>query len=177
MLMPFFHAGSVAADADGGKDGVPEFLHGFFFADVGEDGLGPAGNGYRGDAPGEAAAHLKPVKVLQGLAGSLLRPDDPAVLHAAEVLGVRGGDGQVGGAFQGMIVEEVTPPQGHGVEDLIVGMEVFQPGHGVIVPVHHHFPAARRVGLLGAQPGKIRAFHRGGNDQPLSLLDIQADPN
>ena len=76
-----------------------------------------------------------------------------------------------------MIVEEVTPPQGHGVEDLIVGMEVFQPGHGVIVPVHHHFPAARRVGLLGAQPGKIRAFHRGGNDQPLSLLDIQADPN
>ena len=43
----------------------------------------------------EAAAHLEAVKVLQGLAAGLLGPDDPAAVHALEVLRVAGGDGQI----------------------------------------------------------------------------------
>ena len=61
---PLFHALPVAADADGGEDGVPEPLYGLVLRRVRKYPLRPAGDGDGGDAPGEAAAHLKPVKLL-----------------------------------------------------------------------------------------------------------------
>ncbi len=80
----------------------------------------------------EAAAHLQPVKLLEGLAAGLLGADDAAAVHALEVLRVRGGDGQVRRALLGIVVEEVAPPQRHGVEHLVSRMEVLHPAQFVV---------------------------------------------
>ena len=177
VVFPLLHRFAVAADADGLENGVPQLFHGFVFAILREHGLRPAGDGNGGDAPGEAAAHLQAVKVLQRLAAGLLGADDALGVHALEIFRVGGGDGEIRRALQGVVVEEVAAPQGHLVKDLVIGLEVLHPGHGVVVPVHDHFLAAGVVGLLGAHPGEPGALHRRGNHQALALLDIQSHPH
>ena len=174
---PLLHAPAVSADADGGEDGVPEPLHGLVLRHIGEHPLRPAGDGDGGDAPGEAAAHLEPVELLEGLAAGLLGPDNPLCVHALEILRVRGGDGQIRRPLPGVVVEKVLPPLRHGVEDLILSVEILHPGQGIVGPVHHHLFAAHGVGVLRAHPGEEGALHRGGDDQPLALLDVQSHPD
>ena len=175
--LPLVHAGAVAADADRLENGVPQLFHGRILSHAVEHPHRPAGDGDGGDAPGEAAAHLEPVKILQGLAAGLLGPDDAAGVHALQILRVRGGDGQVGRPLLGIVVEEMAPPVGHRVEHFLAGPEILHPGHGIVVPVHDHFLAAGVIGLLGAHPGKPGALHRTGDDHPLVLLHIQAHPH
>lgn len=52
MLAPALHGVTLAADADGGEDRVPELAHRLFLGGVWEDLLRPARNGDGGDAPG-----------------------------------------------------------------------------------------------------------------------------
>jgi hypothetical protein len=92
----------------------------------------------------------------------------PPGVHALEIFRVRGVDGQIGRALQGVIVEEVAAPQGHLAEHGVARPQVLHPAQGVVVPVHHHLAAAGLVGLLRAPAGKIRALHRGGEHQRLS---------
>ena len=71
----------------------------------------------------------------------------------------------------------MPPPEGHRVENLLRGVEVFHPGHGVVGPIHHHLAAAGLVGLLRAQAGEGGALHRGGNHHPLAGIGVQPDPH
>ncbi|MPM14311.1 hypothetical protein SDC9_60673 [bioreactor metagenome] len=78
MLPPFLNGTSVSADAHGGKNSVPQPLHGLGLRRLGENPLGPGGNGNGRDAPGEAAGHLQTVKHPQCLPPGSLGPDHPA---------------------------------------------------------------------------------------------------
>ena len=177
MLVPLVHAPAVAGDADRPEDGLPQPLHGLVLRQIREHLLCPAGDGDGGDAPGEAAAHLQPVKVLQRPSAGLLGPDDAAVVHALEILRVTGGDGQIRRPLQGVVVVEMPPPQGHGVEHVVFGVEVLHAAQHVVAPVHHHLPAAGLVGLCRAEAGEEGALHRGGDHQRLPLPDVQAHPH
>ena len=177
VLPPALHGLPVAGDADGGENRVPESRHGLRLPLVRENPGGPGGDGNGGDAPGEAAAHLEAVKILEGLAAGPLGPDDALGVHPLQILRVRGGDGQVRRALQGLVIEKMPPPEGHGVEDLLRRVEVFHPGHGVVGPVHHHLGAPGVIRLLGAEAGKRSALHRGGNDHPLAGAGVQAHPD
>ena len=174
VLVPLVHAPAVAGDADRLEDGLPQLFHRLILRQVREHLLRPTGDGDGGDAPGEAAAHLQAVKVLQRRAAGLLGPDDAAVVHALEILRVAGGDGQIRRPLQGIVVVKVAPPQRHSVEHVVCGVEVLHPAQLVVAPVHHHLPAAGGIGLPGAEAGEEGALHRGGDHQRLALLDVQA---
>ena len=177
VSLPALHGLAVPADAHTTEDGVPEFVHSRLAVLPREDPLRPAGDGDGGNAPGEAAAHLQPVKFLQGLAAGLLGAHQAAGVHPLEVLRVRGGDGQVRRPFLGVVIEEVAPPQGHRVEDVLGSVEVLHPDHGVVVPIHDHLPAANVIGLLSAHAGKEGALYRAGDHQGLAPLYIKAHPH
>ena len=175
--LPALHSLAVPLDADSLQDGVPELIHGLVLRDPGEDGLRPGGDGDGGDAPGDAVAHLLAVEGVQRQAPGPVGPGQAVGVHAPQGLGVPGGDGEIRRALQGIVVEEVPPPEGDLVKDGVVRVEVAQPLQLVIPPVHHHFPAAGGVGLLRAHPGEPRAVHRGGDDEGLALLDVEAHPD
>ena len=177
MPVPLVYAPAVAGNAHCLEDGLPQFVHCLALRKIREHLLRPAGDGDGGDAPGEAAAHLETVEVLQGPPAGLLGPDDPAVVHALEVLRIAGGDGQVRRPLQGVVVVEVPPPQGHGVEHLVSRMEVLHPAQFIVAPVHHHLPATGLIGLRRTETGEKGALHRRGDHQRLPPLDIQAHPH
>ena len=56
------------------------------------------GMGTRGNAPGEAVAHLEPVKGLAEHGAGLLSPDQPVGVHALQRFRIAGGNGQIGRA-------------------------------------------------------------------------------
>ena len=174
VLLPALHGPAVPLDADGLQDGVPELVHGLLLGDAGEDGPGPGGDGEGGNAPGDAVAHLLAVEGVQRQAPGPVGPGQAVRVHAPQGLGVPGGEGEVGRALQGVVIEEVPPPEGDLVEDGVVRVEVTEAVQLVIPPVHHHFPAAGGIGLLRAHPGKPRAVHRRGDDEGLALLDVEA---
>ena len=177
VRLPLLHTVPRPGDADRGEDGVPQPLLRLVRRQVREHLLRPAGDGDGGDAPGEAAAHLQPVKVLQRRAAGLLGPDDAAVVHAPEVLRVAGGDGQIRRPLQGVVVVEVAPPQRHGVEHIVGGVEVLHPSQFIVAPVHHHLPAAGVVGLRRTESGEEGALHRRGDHQGLALFHVEAHPH
>ena len=119
---------------------------------------------------------MQAVKVLESLAAGLLGADDALGVYAFEVLWVRGGNGEIGRTLQGVVIEKMPPPEGDRVKDAVFGMQVLHAGQGVVVPVHHHLAAAGVIGLLRAQAGEVGALHGSGDDQTLSLLNIQAHP-
>ena len=120
--------------------------------------------------PGETATHLQAVKILESLAAHPERAHPAIRIHALEVLGVLGVNGQIGRAGFGVIVEKVLPPQGHLVKHGILRPEELLPGQIIIVPVHHHLAASHIVGSRGAHSGKKSALHRAGNNKRLTLF-------
>ena len=173
VLLPVLHAAAVAGDAHGLENGVPELLHGLLLRHAGEHLLCPGGDGNGGDAPGEAAAHLQAVILLQRLTAHPQSAHTAVGIHALEMLRILGINGQIGSAGLGIIIEKMLPPPGHLVKHGVVGSEELLPRQIVVVPVHHHLAAAHIIGRRGTQASKKCALHGAGDDKGLPLLHMK----
>ena len=85
MGLPLFGSVAFAVNAHGFKNGIPKLFHSFLFGAVGEDTLGPGGDGNRSDAPGETVGHLQAVKSFQCFALCLLGADEAYTITAAAI--------------------------------------------------------------------------------------------
>ena len=72
--------------------------------------------------------------------------DKASGVDALEILRIRRGDGEVGRALAGVVVEEVPLPVGDLVKDGVVGVEIALAGEKVVLPAHDHLAAAGGVG-------------------------------
>ena len=177
VLMPARGGLAVAGDAHGREDGVPQVLHGFFLGAVWEDAPCPTRDGDRRDAPREAPAHLQAVEVGERLAARALGTDKASGVDALEILRIRRGDGEVGRALAGVVVEKVPLPVGDLVKDGVVGVEIALARQKVVLPAHDHLAAASGVGLRDAQAREVRAVDGAGDDECLAGLDVHAQFN
>ena len=177
MLLPVLHAAAIPGDAHGLENSIPELLHGLLLRHAGEYAPGPGGDGDGGDAPGEAAAHLQTVILLQSLTAGAQGTHPAIRVHTLEMLWILGINDQIGRARPGVVIEKMLTPQGHLVKHSIIGAEKFLTDQIVVVPVHHHLPAACVIGCRGAHAGKKGALHRAGDEQGLASLHMQAHLN
>ena len=176
MLMPARDGVTLAADADGGEDRVPELVHRLFLGGVWEDLLRPARDGDGGDAPGASVRHHS---VYIGLDGRLAaaRARQAVGVYTEQRLGITGGDIEECCALVSIAVEHFCLPGGENVEHGIVRAQETLAVHVVVRPAHHDLAAADVVGGGGAQTRKKRALDRAADHDGLAHLNVQAHFN
>ena len=160
MLTPGGNGGAVALNADRAENGIPQLFHSLFLRQLREHGGGPGGDGHRSDAPGEAVAHLEPVKGLAEHGTGLLRPDQPAGVHALQSFRIAGGNGKIGGPHFRIAGEKLFAPLRCVIENGGIRPEELLPAEIVVTPVHDDLTAACVIGRVSTQTGKGGALHR-----------------
>ena len=176
MLTPARDGVTLAADADGGEDRVPELAHRLFLGGVWEDLLRPARNGDGGDAPGASVRHHS---VYIGLDGrfAAARARQAVGVYTAQRLGITGGDIEECCALVSIAVEHFCLPDGENVEHGVVRAQKALTVHVVVRPAHHDLAAADVVGGGGAQARKKCALDRAADYDGLALLNVQTHFN
>ena len=176
MLAPALHGVTLAADADGGEDRVPELAHRLFLGGVWEDLLRPARNGDGGDAPGASVRHHS---VYIGLDGrfAAARARQAVGVYTAQRLGITGRDIEECCALVSIAVEHFCLPDGENVEHGVVRAQKALTVHVVVRPAHHDLAAADVVGGGGAQARKKCALDRAADYDGLAPLNVQTHFN
>ena len=176
MLMPARDGVTLAADADGGEDRVPEFVHRLLLGEAGEDLLCPARNGDGGDAPGASVRHHS---VYIGLDGrfAAARARQAVGVYTAQRLRITGGDIEKCCALVSIAVEHFCLPGGKDVEHGVIRAQKALTVHVVVRPAHHDLAAADVVGGGGAQARKKCALDRAADYDGLAPLNVQTHFN
>lgn len=119
VLMPARDGVTLAADADGGEDRVPELVHRLLLGKSGEDLLRPARNGDGRDAPGAGIGHYGAYVRLDGRLAAA-RARQAVGVHAAQHLGIASRDAEIRCALGGVAVEKFLLSERERVKDGIV---------------------------------------------------------
>ena len=119
MLMPARDRVTLAADADGGEDRVPELVHRLLLGKLGEDLLRPARNGDGRDTPGIHVRHHCVVESGDLVIAAICARDAVGV-HAAQHLGIASRDAEIRCALGGVAVEKFLLSERERVKDGIV---------------------------------------------------------
>ena len=161
VLAPARLGVSVAGDAHGFQDRVPERGDRVALAPIGENLPRPRGDGRARDAPRKAVRHLEPVKGLALGGRGALRGDEPRGRYAQQRFGVLRVDAQIGRALVGVVGKERPAPRARRFKGGVLRTQEALAGDVVVRPVQHDLARAEVIGRRHAQPRERRALHGG----------------
>jgi len=177
MLLPFLDGIIVPGQIHGLEDRIPKLFNRLLLFQLREDFPGPGGIRNSHNGPLAAAGHRVVAERLHSLS--------PGCHHGIQLFRIQafqharnGGINMQKTAVPGLLVAAlVLLPLGDVLQRLerrILQVIAFRP---VIKPVQHDLASTGLIGLLLAHADKFRIGNRGGDDQHLPLLDMDAGPD